>query len=117
GIGLKRNGDLNRPSNRPRSELQLGDDSASSNQSSAHYRSRSLSRFSHWLLALGTDGFNEAPAAPRGRFVNTIRGTWFPKISLDNLAVEFFESSGDRGRSGSRNSDVSPKSGPTASQR
>ncbi|PON45607.1 hypothetical protein PanWU01x14_257180 [Parasponia andersonii] len=95
-----------------------GDDgSASSNRSSAHSRSRSLSRFSHRLPAPGTDGFDEAPAAPRGRFVNTVRGSGFPEISLDDLAVEFFESSGDRGRSGSRNSEVSTASGSSALQR
>ncbi|XP_039161221.1 uncharacterized protein LOC120289895 [Eucalyptus grandis] len=87
------------------------DGSATSSRSSAHRRSRSLSRFSR-RLAEPEDPFAEdaAPAAPRGRFVNTLRGSGLPEISLDDLAVEFF-SSGDRGRSSSRNTDVSPKKG------
>lgn len=93
------------------------DGSATSSRSSAHRRSRSLSRFSR-RLAEPEDPFAEdaAPAAPRGRFVNTLRGSGLPEISLDDLAVEFF-SSGDRGRSSSRNTDVSPKKGESASQR
>lgn len=39
--------------------------------------------------------------------MNTVRGSGFPEISLDDLAIEFFDSSADRGRSGSSsNSDV-----------
>ncbi|XP_038893835.1 uncharacterized protein LOC120082652 isoform X1 [Benincasa hispida] len=77
------------------------DDSASTNRSSIHRRSRSLSRFSHPLPSSPIDkGFGEA-SAPRGRFVNTSRGSGFPEISLDDLAVEFF-GSGDRGRSAAR---------------
>ena len=92
------------------------DDSASSNRSSTHRRSRSLSRFSHRLPAPSTsDDFDEAPA-PRGRFVNTVRGSGFPEISLDDLAVEFFES-GDRGRTALRGLEVSPGCGSSASQR
>lgn len=94
------------------------DDSASSTRSSAHRRSRSLSRFSHRTTApASSDDFDEAPA-PRGRFVNTVRGSEFPEISLDDLAVEFF-GSGDRSRSASLNSEVSPASGGSsaASQR
>lgn len=94
------------------------DDSASSTRSSAHRRSRSLSRFSHRTTAQApSDDFDEAPA-PRGRFVNTVRGSGFPEISLEDLAVEFF-GSGDRGRSASLNSEVSPASGGSsaASQR
>ncbi|PON46315.1 hypothetical protein PanWU01x14_252620 [Parasponia andersonii] len=79
------------------------DGSAMSNRSSVHHRSRNLSRFSHWLPALETDVFNEGPAAPKG--------------SHDDLTVEFFDSSGDRGRSGSHNSDVSSASGSSAPQR
>lgn len=85
------------------------DDSASSNRSSAHRRSRSLSRFSHRIPAPAADDFDEVPA-PKGRFVNTVRGSGFPEISLDDLAVEFF-GSGDRGRSASCNSEASPASG------
>ncbi|PON98406.1 hypothetical protein TorRG33x02_056400, partial [Trema orientale] len=83
-----------------RTSIGGDNNSDSSNRSSVHHRSQSLSRFSHRLLALGTDGFNEALATPRG-------SSEFPEISLDDLTVEFFESSGDRGRSSSRNSDVS----------
>ncbi|XP_006476986.2 uncharacterized protein LOC102624602 isoform X4 [Citrus sinensis] len=80
------------------------DSSSSSNRSTtAHRRSRSLSRFSRPLPA--HDVFSED--APRGKFVNTVRGSGFPEISLDDLAIEFFDSSADRGRSGSSsNSDV-----------
>lgn len=39
--------------------------------------------------------------------MNTVRGSGFPEISLDDLAIEFFDSSADRGRSvSSRNSGV-----------
>lgn len=83
-----------------------GDDSTSTNRSSIHRRSRSLSRFSHPMPSSPVDkAFDEAPAR-RGRFVNTSRGSGFPEISLDDLAVEFF-GSGDRGRSAARNSESS----------
>ncbi|OIV98175.1 hypothetical protein TanjilG_11572 [Lupinus angustifolius] len=70
-------------------------------------RSRSLSQFSRPLHAPDT----------KGKFVNTVRGSGFPEISLDDLAIEFFDSA-DRGRSGSRSFEpkVSPSAG-TASQR
>jgi hypothetical protein len=90
------------------------EDSGSSNQSSAHRRSRSLSRFSHRIPVPGRDDFDDGVPAPRGKFVNTVRGSGFPEISLDDLAIEFFHS-GDRGRSGSRSSEVGPASGPAAS--
>ncbi|XP_063944061.1 uncharacterized protein LOC108205736 [Daucus carota subsp. sativus] len=51
-----------------------------------HRRSRSLSRFSHHLP---DSDFRQAPA-PRGKFVNTIRGSGFPEVSLDDLAVDIF---------------------------
>ncbi|KGN64387.1 uncharacterized protein LOC101211551 [Cucumis sativus] len=83
------------------------DDSASSNRTSFHRRSRSLSRFSHPLPSSPIDKvFGEASPAPRGRFVNTSRGSGFPEISLDDLAVEFFGST-DRGRSAARSSELS----------
>lgn len=86
--------------------MPSNDDSASTNRSSIHRRSRSLSRFSHPLPSSPIDkGFGEA-SAPRGRFVNTSRGSGFPEISLDDLAVEFF-GSGDRGRSAARSSESS----------
>ncbi|KAG6584137.1 hypothetical protein SDJN03_20069, partial [Cucurbita argyrosperma subsp. sororia] len=83
------------------------DDSASTNRSSIHRRSRSLSRFSHPLPSSPADkGFDEG-SARQGRFVNTSsRGSGFPEISLDDLAVEFF-GSGDRGRSAARSSESS----------
>ncbi|POO00550.1 hypothetical protein TorRG33x02_036240 [Trema orientale] len=65
-------------------------------------------------MALGTDGFNEALVTTRGSFVNIVRGSEFLEIGLDDLVVEFFESSGDRGCSSSRNSDVSLASGSSA---
>lgn len=101
----------------PLAALSSADDSTSSHRnSSSHRRSRSLSRFSRRLPAQDTgNGVDEFPA-PRGRFVNTARGCGFPEISLDDLAVEFFES-GNRGRSASRHSDASPASGNPASQR
>ncbi|KAJ4712523.1 Micronuclear linker histone polyprotein-like [Melia azedarach] len=79
------------------------DSSSSTNRSStAHRRSRSLSRFSRRLPA--HDVFSED--APRGKFVNTVRGSGFPEISLDDLAIELFDSSGDRGSLASTNDDV-----------
>ncbi|XP_050226061.1 uncharacterized protein LOC126675460 isoform X4 [Mercurialis annua] len=73
-----------------------------SNNTSAHRRSRSLSRFSRPIL---TDDFSDEPPAPRGRFVNTKRGSAFPAdVTLDDLAVKFFNS-GDRGRSVTKNYD------------
>lgn len=92
------------------------EDSASSNRNSAHRRSRSLSHFSRRLTEPAVDEFDEVPG-PRGKFVNTVRGSGFPEISLDDLAIEFFGSSGDRGRSGSRNSQASPASGASTTQR
>ncbi|XP_038708247.1 uncharacterized protein LOC120003360 isoform X2 [Tripterygium wilfordii] len=98
-------------------------DSSSSSRSSAQRRSRSLSRFSRTLRPGAGEDFDDVPA-PRGRFVNTVRGSGFPEISLDDLAIEFFDadcssSNSDRGRSASRKDDISPrKGGPSsASQR
>lgn len=83
------------------------DDSTSTNRSSIHRRSRSLSRFSHPLPSSPVDkGFNDG-SARRGRFVNTSRGSGFPEISLDDLAVEFF-GSGDRGRSSESSGATNP---------
>ncbi|KAF3436828.1 hypothetical protein FNV43_RR19581 [Rhamnella rubrinervis] len=91
------------------------DDTASSNRNSAHRRSRSLSRFSRRLPEPAVGDFDEV-SAPRGKFVNTVRGSGFPEISLDDLAIEFF-GSGDRGRLASRNSQASPASGASVAQR
>ncbi|KAF5476610.1 hypothetical protein F2P56_003343 [Juglans regia] len=90
------------------------DDSGSSNHSSAHRRSRSLSRFSRRLPPSGADDFEYDVPPPRGKFVNTVRGSGFPEITLDDLAIEFF-GSGDRGRSGSRCSESVPASQSLAS--
>ncbi|XP_057480503.1 uncharacterized protein LOC130767609 isoform X2 [Actinidia eriantha] len=93
------------------------DDSGSSIK--AHRRSRSLSRFSR-----RTPNSGDTPA-PRGRFVNTVRGSGFPEISLDDLAIEFFslkdssdDRESDRDRSSRRCSEMSPPSSATvAAQR
>ncbi|XP_040988838.1 uncharacterized protein LOC121236471 isoform X2 [Juglans microcarpa x Juglans regia] len=94
------------------------DDSVSSDRSSSHRRSRSLSRFSRRLPETAADDFEYHVPPPRGKFVNTVRGSGFPEISLDDLAIEFF-GSGDRGRSGSRSSEAVPlsDSGTSSSQR
>ncbi|CAM8977793.1 unnamed protein product [Rhodiola kirilowii] len=60
----------------------------------SHRRSRSLNRFSR---RASTAGDYQTPAR-RGKFVNTSRGAGFPEISLDDLALEIFESA-DRWRS------------------
>ncbi|RVW69223.1 hypothetical protein CK203_060814 [Vitis vinifera] len=76
---------------------------AGTSSSSAHRRSRSLSWFSRKVPAAEEEDFEEVPV-PKGRFVNTVRGSGFPEISLDDLAVDFFGSA-ERGRS-SESSDV-----------
>ncbi|RVW22056.1 hypothetical protein CK203_109601 [Vitis vinifera] len=76
---------------------------AGTSSSSAHRRSRSLSRFSRKVPEAAEEDFEEVPV-PKGRFVNTVRGSGFPEISLDDLAVDFFGSA-ERGRS-SESSDV-----------
>ncbi|CAL0319867.1 unnamed protein product [Lupinus luteus] len=83
------------------------EDSTASSSSHRHRRSRSLSQFSRPIN----------PPDNKGSFVNTVRGSEFPEISLDDLAIDFFDS-GNRGRSGSRSFETkaSPASG-TASQR
>ncbi|XVF54642.1 hypothetical protein PTKIN_Ptkin05aG0197700 [Pterospermum kingtungense] len=89
------------------------DFSSSSNRTSIHRRARSLSRLSRRLPGAANDDDDDEPTpAPRskGRFVNTVRGSGFPDVSLDDLAIELFDSS-LRGRSASRNDDVSPRNG------
>ncbi|OIV89252.1 hypothetical protein TanjilG_24223 [Lupinus angustifolius] len=83
------------------------EDSTASSSSHRQRRSRSLSQFSRPVN----------PPDNKGNFVNTIRGSKFPEISLDDLAIDFFDSA-NRGRSGSRSFETkaSPASG-TASQR
>ncbi|KAG6747160.1 hypothetical protein POTOM_049541 [Populus tomentosa] len=79
----------------------IGNDKSSS---SAHRRSRSLSRFSR---PIPPDDFSDDSTAPsRGRFVNMDRGSGVPDISLDDLAIQLL-SLGDRGRSSFRSGDVS----------
>ncbi|TXG51318.1 hypothetical protein EZV62_023842 [Acer yangbiense] len=89
----------------PNSSTTTDDSSSSSanRSSAAHRRSRSLSRFSRRLPA--KDMLSDE-ATPRGKFVNTVRGSGFPEISLDDLAIEFFDSSADRGRSAARNEEA-----------
>ncbi|CAK9143464.1 unnamed protein product [Ilex paraguariensis] len=97
------------------------DSSASSNKT--HRRSRSLSRFSPRLPEPSAD-FGDGPV-PRGRFVNTSRGSGFPEISLDDLAFEFFPlkdsfrvdetECSERDRSGRRSSKIGRWASDTAS--
>lgn len=113
-----------------------GDSFSSGNNSTAkaHRRSRSLSRFSRRLpLELEEEssgtGAADYRAAPRGKFVNTTRGSDALEISLDDLALEFFSSnstngdeaneSGDRGRSRSvrRGPEIGRWASDTASSR
>ncbi|KAL4559782.1 hypothetical protein LXL04_031928 [Taraxacum kok-saghyz] len=63
------------------------DDSRTSSSSKAHRRSRSLSRFSRPIPA---EIDSAVLPTPRRKFVNTERGSEFPEISLDDLAIEFF---------------------------
>ncbi|KAI9108815.1 hypothetical protein K1719_020120 [Acacia pycnantha] len=94
------------------------DDSSSSNRNySAHRRARSLSQAPRRVPS-SHDSINDADEfpVPRGKFVNTVRGSGFPEISLDDLSVEFFESA-NRGRMASGHSELSPANGAIASQR
>ncbi|XP_060204439.1 uncharacterized protein LOC132632494 [Lycium barbarum] len=80
-----------------------GSDGSSGNNSSnnkAHRRSRSLSRVAHGPRRYEEPestpadlGYN---AGPRGKFVNTTRGSGVPEISLDDLAIEFFSQEEER---------------------
>ncbi|KAK6920567.1 hypothetical protein RJ641_014245 [Dillenia turbinata] len=94
------------------------EDSASS--SKTHRRARSLSRFSRPLTGSSVD-FEETPVR-RGRFVNTVRGSGFPEISLDDLAMEFFpskdstETESERERVSRRRSEISPSMAESARQ-
>jgi len=76
-------------------------DDSTSSSSSYHRRSRSLSRPARPLSSRDSDSDR---TAPRGKFVNTVRGSGFPEISLDDLAIEFFESA-NRGRVESKSSE------------
>ncbi|GKV05425.1 hypothetical protein SLEP1_g17440 [Rubroshorea leprosula] len=87
------------------------EDSSSFGRTSSNRRARSLSRFSRRPPQEEYNDDESTPAPPtRGRFVNKVRGSGFPEISLDDLAIELFDSSLRR-RSNSRNADVSPRNG------
>ncbi|KAL5972310.1 hypothetical protein ACLOJK_041563 [Asimina triloba] len=75
---------------------QAAEDTGSSNRANSHRRSRSLGRFSGRF----PPPEQEEEALPRGRFVNTVRGSGFPEISLDDLANEFLLSRVDGERDG-----------------
>ncbi|KAH1080144.1 hypothetical protein J1N35_019905 [Gossypium stocksii] len=94
-----------------RSSLGDSADVSSSNRASVHRRARSLSRFPR-RLADDDDDDDETTPAPktRGGTVNTARGSGLLEISLDDLAIELFDSS-LRGRSASWNANVSPRNG------
>ncbi|XP_062029465.1 uncharacterized protein LOC133745420 isoform X1 [Rosa rugosa] len=83
------------------------EDSSSVNRS--HRRSRSLSCFSRRLPEPPAEEFEVNPT-PRRKFVNTVRGSGFPEISLDDLAIELFDSGSDErgGRSALRSSETTP---------
>ncbi|XP_021736300.1 uncharacterized protein LOC110702864 [Chenopodium quinoa] len=90
----------------------------STTSSSHHRRSRSVSRFSHGLPAEVSP--EEPPSASRrGKFVNTVRGSGVPEISLDDLAIEMFSSSdiGERGRTTSYEVSSASRDDKTASHR
>ncbi|CAN0891997.1 hypothetical protein LINGRAHAP2_LOCUS17294 [Linum grandiflorum] len=95
----------------------IGDDSPSSSNhrnssvgpaSSHHRRSRSLSRISRPFTPQ-SDDFSDDGVAPRGRFVNTLRGSGFPEVTLDDLDVPFL-GSGERSLAPSRNDDAADMS-------
>ncbi|KAJ8748007.1 hypothetical protein K2173_012618 [Erythroxylum novogranatense] len=88
--------------------------SPSTRSSSGHRRSRSLSRFSRPSPVNFDDFSDEAP--PRGRFVNETRGSGVSDVSLDDLAVKFFDSA-DRGGSVSKFNGRVSSDRPTMSQR
>ncbi|KAE8658316.1 DELLA protein GAI1-like [Hibiscus syriacus] len=100
-----------KPKTRRASLASSPDDSSYSNRSSSsvHRQTRSLSRVPRRLPGSGDDEATPVPKS-RGRFVNTVRGAGFPEISLDDLAIELFDSS-LRGRSASRIDDVTPHNG------
>ncbi|XP_021759340.1 micronuclear linker histone polyprotein-like [Chenopodium quinoa] len=90
----------------------------STSSSSHHRRSRSVSRFSHRLPAEVSP--EEPPSASRrGKFVNTVRGSGVPEISLDDLAIEMFSLSdiGERGRTTSDEVSSANRDDKTASHR
>lgn len=80
----------------------FGSSSTKTHHHHHHRRSRSLSQFSRRLptdLELEEQSVADYSALPRGKFVNTVRGSGFPEISLDDLAIEFFSSKDNSGGS------------------
>lgn len=75
-----------------RASITTSEDSPDSSSSKSHRRSRSLSRFSRPVPV-------EIVPTPRRKFVNTVRGSDFAEISLDDLAIEFFNSGKDNNSS------------------
>ncbi|KAK1436731.1 hypothetical protein QVD17_02513 [Tagetes erecta] len=71
------------------------DDSPSSSSSKTHRRSRSVSRFSRPIPVEFEPDVAVVVPTPRRKFVNTVRGSVFPEISLDDLAIEFFHNSSE----------------------
>uniref|UniRef100_A0A7C9DFU4 Uncharacterized protein n=1 Tax=Opuntia streptacantha TaxID=393608 RepID=A0A7C9DFU4_OPUST len=93
----------------------IGGSDSGYRSSSVHRRSRSVSRFSHRIPAEEEEESNR-----RGKFVNTVRGSGLPEISLDDLAIELFSSSdfGERERASEvKDTAASRRRGRSASKR
>ncbi|XP_050377793.1 uncharacterized protein LOC126795025 [Argentina anserina] len=90
------------------SSADPAEESASGNRS--YRRSRSLSCFSRRLPEPPAEEEFGVNPTPRRKFVNTVRGSGFPEISLDDLAIELFDSGSDErgGRSAVRSSETTP---------
>ncbi|KAL0425295.1 UNVERIFIED_CONTAM: hypothetical protein Sradi_1064300 [Sesamum radiatum] len=112
----------------------IGGSSSGDSTRSSLRRSRSLSRFSRPIAPEPDTETDYNKNVPRGKFVNTTRGSKmpFPEISLDDLALEFFSSSskndnesdggvvegnGREGRSVSRRAEIGRWASDTASSR
>ncbi|XP_068637081.1 uncharacterized protein [Aristolochia californica] len=80
----------------PIGSASTAEDAGSSNRAGLHRRSRSLSRYSRRCPPPEPDSER---LAPRGGFVNTVRGSRLTDISLDDLADEFFAVKEDAQRS------------------
>lgn len=77
-----------------RTTIGSSSEDSGSNSGQSLRRSRSLSRFSRQLSPEETPEYIKN--APRGKFVNTDRGSaTFTEISLDDLAVELFSNESD----------------------
>ncbi|KAM2958083.1 hypothetical protein FF2_024991 [Malus domestica] len=86
------------------------EDSATFNQKSSHQCSHNLSCFSRGSpeRTLTADDYDDNPVPSRGRFVNKVRCSGFPEISLDDLIVDLFDSSADRSHSVARSFEAIP---------